>query len=264
MSGASALYAGTVVHQRMRPLRHRLRYGVFSLLIDLSELGELDRRMRFFSLNRSNLFSLHEKDYGTGEPHGLRAHIDRTLVAAGLAAGGPVQLLTMPRILGYAFNPLTVYFCRRPDGSLQAIVYEVNNTFGERHSYVIAVGADDAHAARLQQRCAKALHVSPFLGLAMEYAFDIAPPSTDRESLHVGVAVHDLQGPVLVAHLNARRRPLTDAALLRAFLTYPLLTFKVVGAIHWEALKLWVKGVPLQRKPSPPAHDISYVPRKDL
>ncbi|RYF01417.1 MAG: DUF1365 domain-containing protein [Comamonadaceae bacterium] len=264
MSGASALYTGTVIHQRLKPLKHRLRYGVFSLLIDLNELEDLDRRLRFFSLNRSNLFSLHEKDYGAGEPRGLRAHIDRTLVAAGLAAGGPVQLLTMPRILGYAFNPLTVYFCQRLDGGLQAIVYEVNNTFGERHSYVIEVAPQDAHALRLQQRCAKEFHVSPFLGLAMQYGFDIAPPRGDRESLQVGVTVHDAQGPVLVAHMHALRRPLTDTALLRAFFTHPLLTFKVVGAIHWEALKLWIKGAPLQPKPSPPAHAISYVSRKDL
>lgn len=264
MSGLSALYTGGVVHQRLRPLKHRLRYRVFSLLIDLQELPELDRRLRLFSVNRANLFSLHEKDYGAGEPGGLRAHIDRTLADAGLPAAGAVHLLTMPRILGYAFNPLTVYFCHRCEGGLQAIVYEVNNTFGERHTYVIEVPAQDARAARLQQRCDKQLHVSPFLDLAMHYAFDIAPPAADRDALRVGVAVHDAQGPVLAAHLHAQRRPLTDAALLRAFFTHPLLTAKVMGAIHWEALKLWIKGVPVQPKPAAPAHAVSYVSRKDL
>jgi len=263
MTQASALYTGRVMHQRLRPARHRLEYRVFSVLVDLDELPALDGRLRWFSVNRRNLFSLHEADYGTGAPGGLRAHIDRTLTQAGLPTGGPVQLLTMPRILGYAFNPLSVYFCHQPDGALQAIVYEVNNTFGERHSYAIPVSSGEAFAPRLRQGCGKEFHVSPFMELAMQYAFDIAPPRADREHLRVGITVQDGKGPVLAARWLARRRPLTDTALLRAFFTHPLLTLKVVGAIHWEALQLWLKRVPWHRKPAPPSHAISFIARKD-
>ncbi len=263
MTPASALYTGRVMHQRLRPARHRLEYRIFSLLVDLDELPALDSRLRWFSLNRRNLFSLHEADYGAGEAGGLRAHIDRTLAQAGLPTGGPVQLLTMPRILGYAFNPLSVYFCHRPDGGLKAIVYEVNNTFGERHSYVIPAVSDEAFAPRLRQGCGKDFHVSPFMELAMQYAFDIAPPRPEQDHLRVGVTVHDAQGPVLAARWLARRSALTDAALLRAFGTHPLLTLKVVAAIHWEALRLWFKRVPLHRKPPPPPHAISFIARKD-
>jgi len=263
MSEASSLYTGSVMHQRLRPQRHGLTYAVFSLLIELDDLPELDRRLRLFSLNRRNLFSLYERDYGDGGIQGLRAHINRTLQEAGLPAGGRVQLLTMPRILGYAFNPLTVYFCHHPEGGLQTIIYEVNNTFGERHSYVIAVRPEDAYTEQLQQHCDKHFHVSPFLGLAMRYVFDIAPPAPDREHLQIGVSVHDAQGPVLIAQMHARRRPLTDAALLRTCFTHPLLTCKVMGAIHWEALKLWLKRVPLHRKPAPPTKTVSFIARND-
>lgn len=245
----SALYTGTVTHQRLRPMRHGLRYRVFSLLVDLDELPALADRLRLLSLDRFNLFSIRLSDHGAGDPAGPRAHVERQLQAAGLATGGAIRLLAMPRILGYAFNPLSVYFCHHPAGRLQAILYEVNNTFGERHSYLIEVGPEqDAHW--IDQRCDKAFHVSPFLPLDLHYRFRIRPPGAD---LSVGVQVHDRQGPVLLARLQARRQPLSDAALLRAFCTHPLLTLKVIGGIHWEALRLWLKGARLH--PHPPAPD---------
>lgn len=264
MTGQSALYTGRVMHQRLSPARHRLQYRVFSLLIDLDELAGLDRRLRLFSVNRFNLFSLHEKDYGGAEGLPMRQHVEQQLARAGLAPGGRIQLLTMPRILGYAFNPLTVYFCHRPDGALQALLYEVNNTFGERHSYLIAVPEAEQHATRIRQSCDKEFHVSPFLGLSMRYAFDIALPAAQRDHLGVGITASDANGPVLVARFHARRRPLDDRALARTFLTHPLLTLKVMGAIHWEALKLWIKRVPLHTKPPAPALPVTIIKTKDL
>ena len=254
MSEASALYVGRVMHQRLRPKRHRLGYRVYSLLVDLDDLPALDARLRFFSLNRFNLFSLHERDHGAGDD-GLRAHVERQLRTAGLPTGGAIRLLTMPRILGYAFNPISVYFCDDAAGELRALLYEVNSTFGERHSYLIEVDPAERGAPILHQRCAKRLHVSPFLAMDMHYEFRVAPPSVDRDDVSLGVAAHDAQGAVLAARLDATRRPLRDAALLRVFLTHPLLTLKVVGAIHWEALRLWLKGVRLQPRPAaaPPA-----------
>ena len=254
-----ALYAGRVTHQRLRPLRHRLRYRVFSLLLDVDGLPALARRLRLFSLNRFNLFSLHERDYGSGAG-GLRAHVDAQLRAGGLATGGAIRLLTMPRVLGYAFNPLNVYFCEAPSGGLNAILYEVNNTFGERHSYLIEV--DPAAAGQgtpIEQTCAKRLHVSPFMALDMRYAFRVEPPDTRRRPLAIGVVAHDSHGPVLAAHYHAQRQPLNDGTLARTLISHPLLTFKVILAIHWEALRLFAKGLRLLPKPPPPVSAVTVV-----
>ena len=265
----SALYAGRVMHQRMRPARHRLAYQVFSLLIDLDELPALAQRLRFFSLNRFNLFSLYEADYGlnegtAGHSQSLRQRVEVQLISAGLQTGGPIRLLSMPRILGYAFNPLSVYFCYLPDGALQAILYEVNNTFGERHSYLIEVdAAQRTPHSQIDQHCAKEFHVSPFLGLKMDYGFRVNPPAIDQLEMRLDITASDAEGPLLFARLDARRRTLSDTALLLAFFSHPLLTLKVVGAIHWEALRLWVKGVRLHVRPPAPTRAVTVIKAED-
>ncbi len=263
MSDASALYVGEVHHTRLKPLRHRLRYRVFSLLLDVDELDTLDRRLRWFSLGRFNLFSLHPGDYGSGDAATLRESITTRLAAAGIRAEGAIRLLTMPRILGYAFNPLSVWFCHAPDGRLAAILYEVNNTFGDRHDYLIEAQPSDDGVVR--QACAKRMHVSPFLPLDLRYGFRIEPPSSDAPSLSIAVKVHDDHGAVLNALHTARRRPLDDAGLLQVFATHPLLTLRVIAAIHWQALKLWLKGARFHRRPAPPAAALTHVAvRPDL
>ncbi len=264
MNAGSALYTGSVMHQRLRPARHRLRYRMFSLLVDLDELPSLARRLRLFSLNRFNLFSLHERDYGdiasrADRGEGLRAYVDRQLHDAGLPAAAAVRLLTMPRILGYAFNPLSVYFCHGAGGALQALIYEVNNTFGERHSYLIAVEAGEGDSERIVQRCAKEFRVSPFLALDLGYVFRIEPPHPERAALSIGVVANDRAGALVNARFDARRKRLDDAALARVFFSHPLLTLKVIAAIHWEALRLVLKGVRLQPKPATPAAPLTIV-----
>ena len=261
MSEASALYVGRVMHRRLRPKRHRLAYRVYSLLIDLDELPALARRLRLFSLNRFNLFSLHERDYGSGDGS-PRAHVERQLRTAGLPTGGAIRLLTMPRVLGYAFNPISVYFCDDPNGELRALLYEVNSTFGERHGYLIEVDAAERGQAVLHQQCAKRMHVSPFLPMDMRYEFRVAPPGIERAALRLGVSAHDTNGPMLVAQFDAVRRPLGDAALLSVFLTHPLLTLKVIAGIHWEALRLWLKGVRLQPRPAAQAPGVTVIKRE--
>lgn len=263
MSGASALYAGSVTHRRLRPVPHLLRYRVFWLLLDLEELPRLSQRLRWFSVDRFNLLSLRQRDYGAGDGQDLRARVQPQLDAAGLGGAGPIHLLTMPRVLGYAFNPLNVYFCHRPDGALQALLYEVSNTFGDRHSYLVEVDAVDSARGRIVQQCAKRLHVSPFLDLAMRYAFDVDPPGAGKERLRLSVTAHDAQGPVLVASLEARRRHLDDAALLRALVSFPLLTMKVVAAIHWEAVRLWLKGIRIRPNPGAPTEAVTTVKGRD-
>jgi uncharacterized protein len=253
----SAIYHGQVVHTRLRPVWHRLRHRMFWLLLDLDELPLLARRLRLFSLNRFNLLDFRDSDHGAATCVPLRPQIEAYLQNAGLDAdGGAIRVLCMPRVLGTVFNPLSVFFCHRADGRLHAMLYEVNNTFGERHSYLIPVAEADAHRPLLRQSCAKQLHVSPFMDMQMTYRFRITLPA---ELVLVAIEGRDAGGPVIAAVYAGARSALTDANLLRAFVAKPLLAAQVLGAIHWEALKLWRKGVQLRAKPHPPAEPVSVV-----
>lgn len=252
MSRASGLYAGVVTHARMKPRRHALRYRIFMLLIDLDELGALDRSLRLFSINRFNLAGFDPRRHGDGSDRPLKAQVEAELAAAGIPHGGPVRLLAMPRILGMGFNPLSVYFCHRPDGALSAILYEVNNTFGERHSYLIP--AEDAPIVR--QACDKGFYVSPFMDMALKYAFRVRPPA---EAVQVLVDVDDADGRVLATGFVGERQALTDRALLKAWLTHPWMTLGVLAAIHWEALFIWLKGEKIRRRPQKPGWPVTVV-----
>ena len=159
--------------------------------------------------------------------------------------------------MGYGFNPISVWFCHRRDGRLAAILHEVHNTFGERHTYLIPADViPNGGQTDLHQECAKTLHVSPFMAMDMRYHFRVHVPD---ERLSLVIRGDDAEGPMIVASLAARRRELTDAALLRAFARTPLLTLKVIGGIHWEAMRLWIKGLRLQVRPAPPVNSVSIV-----
>lgn len=254
---ASALYPGDVSHHRLRPRDHRLAYRIWSMLIDLDELPALHRRLRLFSVDRFNLVSFFARDRGDGTGVDLKGQVERAMRAAGITPdGGPIRLLTMPRIFGWAFNPLSVFFCHRRDGSLAAILWEVDNTFGERHAYLIPVDSDDG--GEIRQRCDKAFYVSPFLDMDLGYAFRVRSPA---ETFSLVIEVDDARGRIFSARHLARRVALGDAALLRLLVTFPFLTLKVVAGIHWEALKLWLKGLRLRDRPPPPATPISHTPR---
>ncbi len=238
MTLRSAIYTGTVGHERVRPKRHRLRYGVFALLVDLDELPELDRRFRLFSYNRRAPLSFHDRDHGptTGEP--LRPWVEDRMRCAGLAPdGGPIRLLCYPRIFGYVFNPLSVYFCYRHDGGLAAILYEVCNTYSERHTYVIPVHDDGRSVIR--QSCEKQLYVSPFIGMDVDYHFRILPPG---EAVNIVIRQEDADGLLLAAYFKGERAPLTAGGLMRCLARFPLMTLKIIAAIHGEALLMWLKG----------------------
>jgi len=253
---ASCLYAGTVMHRRIRPRAHKLNYRVFWTLLDLDELAQINRTLRLFSLERFNLFGFYNADHGDGSSQPLRGQVEQHLAAAGLSLeGGAIRLLCMPRMLGFVFNPISVYYCYHRDGALVALLYEVHNTFGQRHSYLIPVGAHQE--APIEQRCLKAFYVSPFMEMAMSYVFRVQPP-TERIALIIEGS--DAEGAMLVASLAGNRKTLSDASLLSAFISFPLLTLKVVAGIHWEALKLWSKGMRLRRKPPAPG-PITIVPQ---
>lgn len=237
----SAIYCGTVVHQRLRPRRHRLRYDVFALLIDLDELDKLDLKTRLLSYNRPGPVSFRDCDHGptNGEP--LRPWAEARMREAGVEPdGGAIELLCYPRILGYVFNPLSVFFCYRRDGTLAALLYEVCNTFGERHTYPISV-EDDGHRV-IRQACAKALYVSPFIGMEAEYHFRVKPPDS---TVNIVIRQEDAEGLLLAAAFRGERRPLTDRELAAALVRFPFMTLKVIAGIHWEALRMWLKGFPV-------------------
>ncbi len=168
--------------------------------------------------------------------------------------GGKILLLTMPRLLGFAFNPLSVYYCFRMSGDLAAVLWEVDNTFGERHAYMIPVEGEGR--GEIVQTCGKEFHVSPFLKMDLDYRFRLRAPD---DLLNLVIEVSDDSGLLLSACYQARREPLTDRNLLRQFFATPLLPLRVMGGIHWEALKLWRKGVRLRSRPPPPSAAVTFV-----
>lgn len=243
MSWNSAIYRGEVVHVRHRPRVHRLRYRVFALDLDLDELPRLSKALRFFGYNRPALFSFRDSDHGDGIAGGLRSWVDARIAEAGFdPASMRVSVLCYPRILGYVFNPLSVYFCRDESGAVQLVLYEVCNTFNERHTYVIP--ASDTGRPSIRHSCDKALYVSPFLSMDCRYDFRIAPPG---DEVMVSISESEAREKVLFASFSGKRQTLTDGALIRLFFSHPLMTLKVTGAIHFEALRLWLKGVPFHR-----------------
>jgi DUF1365 family protein len=244
----SALFTGYVKHRRLRPRVHAFRYDAYWLLLDLAELTELDRRLWLFSHNRWNVFSFHDRDH-MGGGQAVRAEIEGHLRSAGIDySGGSIRLLCMPRVLGFVFNPLSVHFCYSRDSVLQAIVYEVHNTFRQRHSYLLSVPRQTG-SGPVNQHCPKRFYVSPFMAMEMSYRFRVEPPGG---SVAVLIDGRDAEGALIVASLHGSRRDLTDGMLLGQFFTIPLVTLKTVAAIHWEALRLWLKGLRLVPRPQPP------------
>ncbi|WP_455373488.1 DUF1365 domain-containing protein [Limibacillus halophilus] len=256
----SRVYRGKVMHRRLFPFGHHFVYRVFSLCLDLDELPELDRRLKLFGHNRRALFSFQDRDHGARDGGPLRPWIEEQLHRAGIdLEGGSIELLCFPRIFGYVFNPLTVWFCRHRDGSLKALLYEVSNTFGEHHCYLLPVEGSWREGQPLHQSCSKGFYVSPFLPIAGDYRFRVLPPA---ERLSLGIRLTQPEGDQLVAVQTGERAALTDGMLAKLFFSYPLMTAKIMAAIHWEALRLWRKGATYFRRPAPPA-DLVEAPGAD-
>jgi DUF1365 family protein len=242
----ACLYRGRVVHHRLRPFRQRFVYAVWTLFVPLDDLPVLDRRLRLLSVDRGNLISIRARDHGPRDGSALEPWVRRRLAQAGVAdGGGRIFMLAFPRIFGTVFNPLTVYYAYDRADRLRAVLYEVKNTFGGQHTYAFAV---DGAAARLSHGCAKDFYVSPFIPMEARYAFNLQPPGE-----RLSVIIHESvpEGPQLVASMSGHRRALTDTELRRCLLAFGPMTLKVVLGIHWEALKLWLRGAPFR---APSAH----------
>jgi len=238
---AAALYVGDVMHARLKPVGHRFTYRVMSLLIDLDRLEVADRQSLLFGVNRPALYSFHEADHGDRDGSSLRRYAQRQASEHGIdLTGGRVLLLCYPRLFGYAFNPLSVYFCYHASGEPALLIYEVRNTFGDIHAYVLPVERGDVSPAGIRQTQDKRFFVSPFVEMAMRYHFRVLPPK-DRVKLRI--LETDGEGPLLSATFIGYRRILTTRELLRSFFSLPLVSLKVIAAIHWEALRLWMKGM---------------------
>jgi uncharacterized protein len=251
------LYIGEVVHQRFAPRPHRLSYDIFQILLDLDRIPQT----RFLGHNRFNLFSFYDRDHGPNQSDKTGSLHDRMaamLLEKGLHAGGDrIWLLAMPRVLGFVFNPISLYFLQSVDGALKAVVYEVNNTFGDRHSYILPVLTATSH---IRQHSDKRLHVSPFMDTRdMAYDFDLTTPG-ETFALKIRLRHHaaDAVREMLFAGFTARRVPITDTALWKLFWAMPLMTMKVVAGIHWEALQIWLKGIKLRRKPPTEKSSVSF------
>lgn len=245
---AAALYFGKVMHARLKPMGHRFNYRVMSLLIDLDRLDAADRQCSLFGVNRAALYSFNEADHGERDGSSLRAYAQRRAAEHGIdLTGGRVLLLCYPRLLGYTFNPLSVYFCHRAEGGLALMIYEVRNTFGDIHAYVLPVKPTQISDAGIRQQHDKLFYVSPFIDMAMRYYFRVMPPA---EGVKLRILETDRTGPLLAATFNGRRRALTTPALLWSVFSLPLVTLKITAAIHWEALRLWLKGARLVPRPN--------------
>ncbi len=244
MTIVSCLYLGEVGHRRLSPVHHQLRYRVYNLFADVDELASLGKRLRFFSYNRFNLLSISDRNHGSGDGTSIAEHAWKLARAAETQA--PVARIFMfcyPRVLGYVFNPITVYYGLDAENRLQLMIYEVNNTFGERHSYVLPAGDSN------RQSCSKKLYVSPFNNVEGKYDFRFSLPG---EHLSLTIALSTVDGLLFKAWFAGNRAALCDRMLLRSFFSLPLQSLKITCAILVEAARLWLKGLRAKPRPRPP------------
>ena len=247
----SCIYNGVVTHTRFKPVRHFLKYNTFSLLIDLDELEQLDKKNLIFSYNKFNIFSFYNNDHGNRDGKSLKDLVFENLKKFNIHTNiNKVKLLCYPRVFGYVFNPLSVFYCYE-NNLLKAVFYEVKNTFNEQHTYIFKVN----ESQKLNQKCRKKFYVSPFMDMETFYNFKILNPN---ETLSISIKQTDLEGTILTAVQTGKKKEFTFKQLLLNFFKYPLMTIKIITAIHFEALLLWKKGAIYRKRKIKLKNNLSF------
>ena len=237
----SCIYNGEVTHTRFKPVRHFLKYKTFSLLIDLDEINELNSKISIFSHNRFNVFSFYDKDHGERDGSNLKKWVLTNIRKFNIEGKiNKIKILCYPRIFGYVFNPLSIFYCYEKD-KLKAIFYEVKNTFNEQHTYIFKIKNNE----EINQKCKKRFYVSPFMDMETQYNFKLINPNN---KLSVFIKQTDSKGTILTATQTGDKKEFNFNQLLKNFFKYPLMTIKIISSIHYEALLLWKKGAIYKQK----------------
>ena len=248
----SRIYSGQVIHTRFKPKKHYFKYKVFSLLIDLDEINKINNNLNFFSYNKFNLISFFDKDHGNRDGSNVKEWVKENLIKKNIKFQNiRVEILCYPRILGYVFNPLSILYVYNENDALISIFYEVKNTFGEQHTYIF----ETQDQKIIKNKCDKKFYVSPFIDMECEYNFSVTKPG---DSISVIINQHDKEGKLLFASQDGKSQDLTSKNLILNYLRHPLMTFKVIVAIHYEAFKLWFKKVKLVKKKIKILNKISF------
>ena len=259
MSLQNGIYIGHAYHKRHTPFEHDFTYRVFTLLLDIDEFESTAKRLKFFSYNRWNMFSLAAKDHGARDGSHMRPWIESAAADKDIdITGGKIFILAFPRLWGFVFNPISLYYCYDKSGALACILYQVKNTFGEQHGYLLGT-QDKTDNGAIKQSCEKLFHVSPFIEMNCTYNFIVREPDETLDfkidQRHIDISGNHQK--MLTATWNGKRYDLTDRNIIRTMLMHPFMTYKVVIAIHWEAFWLWIKGAKYIKRPPPPNTDVS-------
>ena len=239
----SYIYTGSVIHKRFKPKIQSFNYKVFSMLIDLSEIYLLNKNLKIFSYNKFNIISFFNKDHGPRDGSSLKNWVVNNLKKNNIETNDiQIKILCYPRIFGYVFNPLSVFYVYDKNSDLISILYEVKNTFGEQHTYIFKTKKENN---LIQHVCKKKFHVSPFIQMNCVYFFRLLKPGN---KISVIIDVQDLEGKILYASQDGIKSELNNNNLIKSYLKHPLMTFKIIMAIHYEALKLWIKGIKFIKK----------------
>ena len=247
----SCIYNGVVTHKRFKPVKHFLKYKTFSFFIDLDEIEKLDKDNIIFSFNKFNIFSFYNKDHGDRDGKSLKGWVIDNLRKFNINEKiNKIKLLCYPRIFGYVFNPLSIFYCYQ-DGELKVVFYEVKNTFNEQHTYIFKVKDSNV----VTQKCKKKFYVSPFMNMDTYYSFRLLNPN---EKLSVSIKQTDKKDTILTAVQTGERKDFNLKQLVINFFRYPLMTIKIISAIHFEALLLWKKGAKYKKRDIKIKNNLSY------